>query len=726
MQRRRLTTGRLIFGSALGALNVLLAILGAPTAKAQLQFTDISATEEGAIRLAWQSESNTLYRIDYADNLVDPDLGYTVWQTLHDRYTSHGTNTFWLDTGNYFIENPIPHPKYTTNRFYRIVNEGLNTGEPPSVTITAPTSGATLSGTITVFVAATTSYPIITTKLFVDGEEMYMSDDGTNYDINTCEWPNGPHVLFATAEALSNYEAPIGPGPIDTGCAASAYVPVTFSNLISRVAFSQQFFQPSLGQTQQVTASFAANVNWTLQVLDENSNTVRTVTGSGGSMLFNWDGTGDGGVAIPDGLYNYAISAQTNGQSLLAEPPAGDGGSGLPPAPATATTFSTSTTASALFPRTAKQAIVAGLDYYYVQPPPRPPVHTNGQWIPWEAVHGPAQPTRIDISDSTRQRMLSSSPANTPSMQLPTDSPSPLDTTPAYSGPSSAATTAPTRPPTSPVKEKRGDYSVFYYSYPTQPSWPVPYWSASGFKTRIHLEGTLLSRPAPALPAALNQGGHFCQTMKKLGWKLAYDRHDDDLHVSNLRRADLGINGGELATYATIALFITHGTYGTDPDYAPGASGAKVTYFPSGNTSDGSDPWLRMCQFGLGGNLKWIAMPVCYYLTDPNFQDMVNHGAIPLKETHLICGASSYAAVGEDIGSFWAQNMIKKKQKVSDAWYAAGRKEYAGASNFTTPITFRVAGYPDCMDDDVQSTNSPANPSPAPGNLTKRDQQVWP
>ena len=69
--------------------------------------------------------------------------------------------------------------------------------------------------------------------------------------------------------------------------------------------------------------------------------------------------------------------------------------------------------------------------------------------------------------------------------------------------------------------------------------------------------------------------------------------------------------------------------------------------------------------------------------------------------------------------------MIKKKQKVADAWFAAGKKEYAGATNLNA-VTFRVAGYPDCIDDTIQNTNTPANPNPAPRNLVKRDSPVFP
>jgi hypothetical protein len=332
----------------------------------------------------------------------------------------------------------------------------------------------------------------------------------------------------------------------------------------------------------------------------------------------------------------------------------------------------------------------------------------------------------VDIIDATG---LGSAFANTATVQATDGDPGPDGPSPAgYSGPSLQTALAPTRPATAPVKGKEGDYSIFYYSYPNTNVWPVPYWSQQGTKFRIHLEGstTFNNNELDPIPGALNHGGHFAQTMHKLGWKIAYDRHDDDLHVSSLRKADLGINGGELATYATIGLFISHGTYGSDQDFAPGASGAKLTYWGSGNASDSSDPWLRMCQFGFGGNLKWMAILACNSLCDPNYGTMVLHGAIPLKETHLVCGTASIAAVGESIGSYWALNMIKKNQTVVEAWFNAGRSEYAGTTNLTDPVKLRVAGYPECLGDKVSANTPPSSPSPAPGNLDKRDSQVWP
>jgi hypothetical protein len=67
-----------------------------------------------------------------------------------------------------------------------------------------------LSDEVIVSVVASSSMPIVTTALYVDGQEMQSSEDGTNFVINTCEWSNGSHVLFATAKSQSDLAGPSG------------------------------------------------------------------------------------------------------------------------------------------------------------------------------------------------------------------------------------------------------------------------------------------------------------------------------------------------------------------------------------------------------------------------------------------------------------------------------------------------------------------------------------
>jgi hypothetical protein len=672
-----------------------------------LQFTGVNATVENAIQLYWSSTNGELYQIQYANALATNDDGTTAWQVLYDKYPSHGTNTFIGDFGNYDTDSAISHPKYMPMRFYRVVDLGADndTVDIPAVTITSPSNGSILSGQVTVSVAATCSnLPIVTTKLYVDGQAMDESDDGTNYVINTCEWPNGSHVVYAVATARSALSGRSGSFPISTSHGVTAYMPVTFSNLISRVAFSQPFFEPSLGQTQEVTATFAANCNWTLQIQDENSNVVRNASGSGGSMTFDWDGTGDGGTNIPDGYYIYLISTQTNGLAL----PSGLGGVGdgsSPPSPSFASAaLSGGSDATQLWAQS-PNGVVVPLALY------PPGIDTNGFTIFEEALGwNPYQ-------SSARSFAALDTPSG--------------GAGPAYSGAASQGTAAPTRLPTAPAKNSVGTYGVAYVDWSTPQTVSIPKNGIPYPVTGVcHLDGggtSVLFDPIPEGPAF---EVNFIRTMKKGGWRLNYNKSNNStpaLHANDMRRSDQGYGGGELFTTANIGLFMNHGNYGTDPDYSAGSSGSRQTYFRI-STDGGDNGWLRMCQIGFGGELKWLGILACNSLN--TYSSMANAGAIPLKTTHLVCGCATIAAVGEDFGALWAKNMFggvfTSPKTIANAWFQAGKTQYSYATNLTGTITFRVAGYPECMNDTIKNNTAPSSPSPAPGNLTQTPEQVYP
>ncbi len=461
---------------------------------------------------------------------------------------------------------------------------------------------------------------------------------------------------------------------------------------------------------------------------DESTNSIRSVSGSGISLAFDWDGTGAGGASIPDGLYNYFISAQTNGQSFAGDSGSGSGGDGggTPPAPDSSTSIGTASLADSWYPTSAKLARAAGWSFFYVEPPPMPPVvvRTNGVQlsIPWEDLYGP-QPlleTPVPLRAQTRAAQVFSTP----------DSPSP-DGPVSYSGPSSESTTAPARAAAVGVKNSKGNYGVGYYSYPNTNTFNVPNNGMYPDPQPMHLESSLSSRTCYPAPDSDNLAVEFMQAMRKKGWTLAFPQaRNGDLSANSVRRSDQGYNGGEIFTQGTIGLFMAHGNFGSDPDYSKGANGGLQTYFPSCNPNDGSNPWIRLCQLGFGGNLKWMAILACNSLCDPNWQDMKKNGGIPLKTTHLLCGAASITYMAENVGAYWANNMLSKKspQTIANAWFNAAKTQYH--EPLTTPIPgtviFRVTGYPECMSDTVESNTPPTNPKSNPTNLAKQDSQVYP
>lgn len=76
------------------------------SAQTNLNFNSGSrATSEGAVLLSWNSTSNEVYTVQYADTIIaDTNTGTVNWQDLYIHYPSHGTNTFIGDYGNYNLE----------------------------------------------------------------------------------------------------------------------------------------------------------------------------------------------------------------------------------------------------------------------------------------------------------------------------------------------------------------------------------------------------------------------------------------------------------------------------------------------------------------------------------------------------------------------------------------------------------------------------------------------
>jgi hypothetical protein len=131
-----------------------------------LDFNGINANVEGAIHLSWNSTPGEIYEIDEADSLIDTNTGTITWNVLYENYPAQGTNTFWLDTGNYFSDPLIGHPSQSPMRFYRIVLTGTNeTPTIPVIAVTSPANNDSLNGDVAVTVYAYSDQPFLISRL---------------------------------------------------------------------------------------------------------------------------------------------------------------------------------------------------------------------------------------------------------------------------------------------------------------------------------------------------------------------------------------------------------------------------------------------------------------------------------------------------------------------------------------------------------------------------------
>lgn len=717
-------------------VGLFLGVLAASTAlglcQTNLQFTAIVQTDEQAIRLNWGSVSNEVYEIDEADSLIDTNTGSITWNLLYNNYPSQGTNTFWLDTGNYDLTPEILHPKDMPMRFYRIVDRGPDsTSDEPTVVITSPTINVAAVGELTVTVAATTDQPVLNgTKLYVDGQEMrpailttnYTDSTGvTNYEIdtytlNTCEWGNEVHTLFATAEAESgNGDAVNTSGPIATGHGVSPFVPVLFSNLVTRISFSQTSFDPSSGQTQQVSAVFAANCDWTLNVEDINSNVVFTTTGSGSSMSYNWNGLGNGSTNLPPGVYYYYISAATNGEAydLSAGGSGGGSGGGSPPSPDFAMS-SGSMDASELWIIPSDDSSASPVPFA-IYPPG---FDTNGFTI-FEASPADIAALRPSASRSSSRSFSFSSGGG---------GASPDSSGGGSSADSQNTPASPQRKPMNPIVGISGLFGFAWNTYsangtnvmsanpiPNIPGVPGSYISLDGYSGSSHLTYA----PLPQFNA---EAGNFQTEMQLFGWKKTIGKTDNQFSPGDLTGSGTAFNN------VSLGVLMTHGAYGNTMDYNAGL--VKTMYFPI--TSGGSINYLHMTDMSLGGSdptngLKWFVFMACDSLHQANWNSMKSGGHVPYNShMHMILGANSVISTSPTILQNWAQYMNfgytnNSPMTIHDAWYLAAHNAYHGRT-YSNTMLMAIAADTSCTGDYIeQGFNS------APGGTwSYESQQVWP
>ncbi len=688
-------------------LGIIGALITQATAQNQLQILSATPTVEGAITLTWASNPNEIYEIDEADVLNTNSDGSTAWNTLYSDYPSQGTSTFWLDTGNYFVNPEIVHPSQSPMRFYRIVLTGTNTAPTvPIVSISSPSNGASATGDLTVTVIAYADQAFLTTKLYVDGQEMNEPDTRTNwadgsgitnyvqdmYVLNTCEWPNGTHTLFATASCQTGATGAHDVGAVGISYGISPFVPVAFSNLITRISFTQPFFMPEDGQTQVVSAIFTANVNWTLQIQDDTGTTVRTATGSGGSMVFDWDGTGTGGTNLPVGTYTYLITAETNGLALPAGTGGDGSGDGRPPSPSFAfSAFGGDSGATQFWVESPSGGIVPLFLY--------PPGFDTNTLTIFE------EPVSWSPYSSMRPASSASFAADTPG-----------GTSEDYGGAPSQTSRAPKRPPINPVKGRAGVYGIAYDTYSANGNGFTIQSPDNGLNVgqRIHLEGhsgsTSTFRYPPLVPYKWEANAFIAQ-MKKGNWSQGFAKVDNQFTINDLR------GSGTMFNTVKLGLLLLHGTYGTSQDFK--ANQTDQIYFPI--TSGHSASYIRASEMSFGNSatngLKWMGILACNSLQHSSWSSMQSLGAVPYNSSlHLILGSDSVIWTEEHVASYWAKYMIVGKTNqtlsVESAWYAAGQDAYAETLfNYTNQMNFAASGDASCRNDTLKTYSNPGGAS---------------
>ena len=287
------------------------------------------AAADHTIKIRWNSETNAIFQVESADSLTDVGAQGLHWVIRDADCGSKGTNAEWMDVGDPQWLPRILHPRFQSQRFYRIKKVGQATGTRPTVTVQLSQGGTLLpSGTnvisgdldVSVIVNLVDTNQIISTvNLIVDGQKVATTDYSFSTSINTCEWPNGIHEIYGMATTAiendigettpsSDTEADAVTNDVQTAIGVATSKFCVFSNYISQFFVSIPYFQ--IGQTQEVVAKFEQDSYWQITVVDNQDNPVRAFTGEGSLAYAAWDGNDQNGSPLSYGYYDYIVDAR--------------------------------------------------------------------------------------------------------------------------------------------------------------------------------------------------------------------------------------------------------------------------------------------------------------------------------------------------------------------------------------------------------------------------------
>ena len=270
------------------------------------------------VKLNWNAQTGAVYQIEAADSLTTPGSQGFQWIIRETDCVSKGTNAEWMDVGTAQWIPRILHPRFQPMRFYRVQKVKQATLASPVVSLQLSQSNlinGDLYATVNVSFADT-NQQMSSVGVFVDGQRLYsVPSESFAVFINSCEWPNGPHEIYAIATTVDSGETLPGNGEAETNAAnfavgISSSYSVTFSNYISQFFVAVPFFIPASGQTQEVVATFPEDTCWRLTVLDYQNTPVRLFTNQSSSLYVAWDGNDGSGNSLPYGYYDYFIEAR--------------------------------------------------------------------------------------------------------------------------------------------------------------------------------------------------------------------------------------------------------------------------------------------------------------------------------------------------------------------------------------------------------------------------------
>ena len=271
-------------------------------------------------------QGNTLWQRDYDATYIAPTVGDLDGDgKLEVGGSIDFTNNFflWKVKNSAVAANSLPWPMYMHDPAHTgeyIAQGGPSDTQPPTVSITSPANGATVSGTVNVAASASDNVGVTKVEFLVDGA--VMGEDTTapySYSWNTATYSNGLHSLTANAyDAASNFGVSSAVNVTVSNGAGDTQPPTAPTNLTATAVSSSQI---NLSWTASTD-----NVGVTGYEVYRSSSKVATVTTTTyGDTGLTPSTTYSYYVKARDAAGNVSASSNTASATTLAQPPDGLG-----------------------------------------------------------------------------------------------------------------------------------------------------------------------------------------------------------------------------------------------------------------------------------------------------------------------------------------------------------------------------------------------------------------
>jgi hypothetical protein len=494
-------------------------------------------------------------------------------------------------------------------------------------------------------------------------------------------------------------------------------VTVTFDNALTEVHLKFEHFRPELGQVQKVFGLWSTPRQWQVDVAAQDGGTVyRTFTGSGTRVAFDWDG-------------NDSLGARPNPQTIAyffydlgpgseASPLIGSGG-GSPPAPGGASFAASPSGAneSAVFPSSAIEAVLAGLDTYFTKSPPFPPIKTNGVFVPWESIFGPVPLFEHKISPKQSEAILLSLTAP----------PQPAEFAALSASGGEAAQAQQPFVVFQPFS-LLGTFAVLGQGHhPGFGNYPTPPRNDLG---NVRMSSRSQFGPWGRLKRVKGIVDECAQEIARMGYSVLFKKLDDDVHPGDL--AQDPFDPPNALNSVNLGLYVGHSVAAKDAEQS---YIWKQSYVPIYNSTFNSMDFVGSSSMNFGSeNLKWMAFFSCnmfrseFYRSDGIYEEMKNFFAVPMNgNLHILQGYATEMSVHPDFPFYWTlalkgSPLVGAADKtVIGAWnYVCRRTQPVGS--VTDPVNVaRSIYWPECQGDYIYGYGPQTDPNRDPEDPTEQE-----